>query len=213
MCPLLTEVKSYVAARLDEFGRIDEGRHRQLLALSQYVEERLRQGRAADLTFICTHNSRRSHMAQIWAHTSAEFFKLPGVRTYSGGTEVAAFHPSAVRAIAQAGFLVDKEAAGKNPVYLVRSGKNAEPQKCFSKLYNDPSNPAGDFCAIMTCAQAEEACPVVFGAAVRISLPYEDPKKFDGTDLQDQMYAERCADIAREMLCAFSHVNVGPTKG
>jgi arsenate reductase len=213
MYPLLTEVKSYVAARLDERGRIDELRRRQLLALSQYVEARLREGRTAELTFICTHNSRRSHMAQIWAQTSAEFFKLPGVRTYSGGTEVAAFHPSAVRAIAQAGFLVDEKGEGKNPVYLVRSGRNAEPMKCFSKLYNDPSNPAGDFCAVMTCAQAEEACPVVFGATQRISLPYEDPKRFDGTDLQEQKYAERCADIAREMLYAFSHVTVGPTKG
>jgi len=194
---------------MTEFGSIARTRRPELMGLARYVEGELRAGKPADLTFICTHNSRRSHMAQIWAQTAASLFKLAGVRTFSGGTEATAFNERAVRAIRNAGCLVEENGRNENPRYLVRFSGDADPIMCYSKLYDDPSNPRQDFCAVMTCSQADEACPVVLGASQRISLPYEDPKEYDGTENEQQKYEERCAEIAREMIYVFSHVRLG----
>ncbi|MBW2160612.1 MAG: hypothetical protein JRH14_11750 [Deltaproteobacteria bacterium] len=48
--------------------------------------------------------------------------------------------------------------------YLDRALQGVE---CFSKTYDDPGNPAEGFVAVMTCSEADEACPVVSGAALR----------------------------------------------
>ena len=211
MNALLPAVKSYADARSGEFGKIGKIRRKELLDISAYVEQALRAGGRADLTFICTHNSRRSHIAQIWAQTAAAYFKLSGVRTFSGGTQVTAFNANAVAAIRGAGFLIEQTGGAENPVVVIRYGRRSEPMRCHSKLYDDPANPQQNFCAVMTCSQADEACPVVRGASSRVSIPYEDPKKYDGTDQQEEKYQERCAEIAREMVFVFSHVNVPPT--
>ena len=58
----------------------------------------------------------------------------------------------------------------------------------------------------MTCAHADGQCPVVAGAAKRISLNYDDPKAFDDTVLEKVKYRERVMEIGRELLYAFSHV-------
>lgn len=60
--------------------------------------------------------------------------------------------------------------------------------------------------AVITCSEAEEACPVVFGAATRYTIPYDDPRAFDGTPEEEGRYAERRRQIAREMLYLFSDV-------
>lgn len=209
MDALIPAVRAYALDRIGEFEKIDERRARMLVELSDYVEARLHEGATAELIFICTHNSRRSHMAQIWAQTAAAFFTVRGVRTYSGGTEATAFNRNAVRAISTAGFLVEQEGESENPVYRVRYAKNVEPMRCFSKRFDHRSNPARDFCAVMTCAQADEACPVIPGASTRVSLAHEDPKEYDGTGEAEAKYNERLADIAREMLFAFSRVDAG----
>jgi arsenate reductase len=59
----------------------------------------------------------------------------------------------------------------------------------------------------MTCTHADENCPLVAGADVRISLPYDDPKAFDNTPLEAAKYTERVHEIGREILYAFSLVN------
>ena len=38
------------------------------------------------LNFICTHNSRRSHLGQIWAAIAGAYYNVD-VATFSGGTE------------------------------------------------------------------------------------------------------------------------------
>ncbi|MCK4776283.1 MAG: protein-tyrosine-phosphatase, partial [Candidatus Krumholzibacteria bacterium] len=65
-----------------------------------------------------------------------------------------------------------------------------------------------DFCAVMTCSQADKNCPVVVGASMRVAIPYDDPKAFDGTDQEAANYDERCRQISREMLYLFSAVNM-----
>ena len=58
----------------------------------------------------------------------------------------------------------------------------------------------------MTCNSADEACPIVFGAELRIPVKYEDPKVFDGTEKQEKKYAERSLEIAQEMWWVFGSI-------
>lgn len=166
--------------------------------IAAFVQERQQAGVPADLTFICTHNSRRSHLSQLWAATAAWYHGIDHVRTYSGGTEATAFNPRAVAAVERAGFRVERP-EGTNPVYAVSCSADREPEQCWSKVYSDPANPQKDFCAVMTCSEADRNCPIVFGALDRISLPYLDPKEADGTPEEAARYDARCLQIAAEL--------------
>jgi arsenate reductase len=203
---LYPELAASVVAGVAEFDRIDRDRKNELDELARAVASRTKNGEASRLTFICTHNSRRSHLSQLWAQTAAHAYGVEGVETFSGGTEATAFNPRAVAAIGRAGFRVE-EADGGNPVYVVRYGDDMAPMECFSKVYDLAPNPTAGFVAVMTCSTADEACPIVRGAVERVAIAYEDPKAFDGTELEAAKYDERCRQIAREMLYLFSQVD------
>jgi hypothetical protein len=200
------ELAAFIAGRLSELGEIDDPRRQKLGAIAGFVSSKVREGLPARLTFICTHNSRRSHMSQLWAQTAAHYFSVPGVESYSGGTEATAFNPRAVAALGRAGFLIDRVEDGDNPVYEVRFRPEMDPMRAFSKVYDQPPNPTQGFAAVMTCSAADAACPIVFGAEQRIAIPYDDPKAFDDTVQEAAKYDERCRQIAREMLYLFSTV-------
>ena len=68
------------------------------------------------------------------------------------------------------------------------SDENAFPISDFSKRYDDDFNPENDFTAILTCSSADKDCPYIPGANKRIALTYEDPKTFDNTPQQREMY-------------------------
>lgn len=142
-------------------------------------------------------------MAQLWAATAAAHFGVEPVCTYSGGTEATAFNPRAVAALKRAGFEIQNP-GGDNPRYRVTYAAGGPVLECFSKTYDDALNPSDGFAAIMTCSEADEACPVVHGAALRSRLRYEDPKVADGTPGEAAVYDERCLQIAGEMLYLFS---------
>lgn len=194
---LYPEVKSYLEQALNESAKINAERKKDLDALAGYITS----NSISSLTFICTHNSRRSHMGQIWAAAAAAYYGLHhNVRTYSGGTEATAFNPRAVDALKRAGMQINVIEESSNPVYEVSYADFEAPLHCFSKIYSHDSNPKTEFAAVMTCSQADEACPLVAGAKARFSIPYEDPKKFDGTALEAAKYDERSLQIAAEMM-------------
>jgi arsenate reductase len=200
-----TVLEHYIhrAMRLAE-GIADE-RKRLLEDVAAFVSTKRRSGEIAELTFICTHNSRRSQMGQVWAATAAAHHGIDGVRAYSGGTEVTAFNPRAVAALQRGGFAIENP-GGANPHYLVNFAEGGPTIDCFSKPYDDSTNPPEGFAAIMTCSEADEACPIILGAALRVPLRYEDPKVADGTSGEAAAYDERCLQIATEMLYLFSRV-------
>jgi arsenate reductase (thioredoxin) len=78
----------------------------------------------------------------------------------------------------------------------------------YSKVYSDPFNPSVGYAAVMTCSHADENCPLVIGAETRISLPFNDPKDFDGTPQEIEKYHERVLEIGREICFAFSQVKL-----
>lgn len=201
---VLKTIQNKIDELKKQFNRIDPDRKELLISFAEYISEKLKEDKKINLTFICTHNSRRSHISQIWAQVAAEYFGIKNVKCYSGGTEATAFNPRAVNAMQKAGFKIEQKDNSDNPLYLVYYSENSEPLKCFSKIYNDLFNPQKDFAAVMTCSDADENCPVVLGADKRFPIRYEDPKIFDGTDQEEEKYDERVEQIAREMLFAFS---------
>lgn len=203
---MFPDVDKYVAARVAEFDQIPSERQAQLKKLSLHVQSRIKAGQPVRLTFICTHNSRRSHLSQIWAATAAAHYGIAGVETYSGGTEATAFNPRAIAAVERAGFTVKPTDDTKNPKQEVRFQEAGAAMVCFSKRYDAAVNPQTDYCAVMTCSEADKSCPIVKGASLRLALPYDDPKVADSTPGESKTYDERCAQIAREMLFVFSQV-------
>ena len=203
---LLPALAQTVNLLLKGFDSIPVGRRKILNQLTEFVKSKINSKQTVNLNFICTHNSRRSHISQIWARTAAHYYKIPGVVCFSGGTEATAFNSRAVKAMRNAGFSITEKKTGTNPLYEVRFSASADPVEAFSKKYDDPFNPVKDFAAIMTCSHADQNCPLVLGASARIALTYDDPKDFDGTPLESLKYEERVHEIGREILYAFSQV-------
>ncbi|MFY0687732.1 MAG: protein-tyrosine-phosphatase [Cyclobacteriaceae bacterium] len=183
---------------------ITEGRQKVLEPLVAYIFSKSQKGELVKLTFICTHNSRRSHFGQIWAQVSADYFGIEA-QTFSGGTEATAFNPRSVAAARRAGFSIP-EADGPNPVYEVRYSAEKSEMELFSKKYDEQPNPNEQFGAIMTCDSANEACPVIHGADVRLPILYKDPKEADDTPFEGERYDERCFQIATEMMYVMGKV-------
>lgn len=208
---MTTPLKTYCDKLVLLFAEIPEDRKKILLGITDYVQRKSEAGKEIHLVYICTHNSRRSHFGQVWAKTAAEYFGIPNVKTYSGGTEATAFNPNAIAALERVGFLIQKTTEGKNPVYHVFSGEDSSPNICFSKVYDHPENPQKEFAAIMTCSDAEENCPFIPGVELRIGTTYDDPKTFDNTPQQNAKYDERCKQIALECFYVFSMIQ--PIKG
>jgi arsenate reductase (thioredoxin) len=169
--------------------------------LADYLYSKIRCGQTIHLNFICTHNSRRSQLSQVWATTLGNYFGID-LFAYSGGVEVTEFNKRAVDALKREGFQIHKEGE-VNPVYSVYFGEEEKPVIAFSKNYGDQSNPNEGFAAVMTCDHADENCPFIFGAEERIPLRFEDPKLFDGSTLEAEKYSERSRQIAAELFLAF----------
>lgn len=203
---LLPQLQITTESLVKRFGSISAERRELLRQLTAFVEQRVQFGQTVYLNFICTHNSRRSHLSQLWAQAAAHYYGILNVQSYSGGTEATAFNPRAVKALSEAGFDIVKIKEGDNPVYEVFFAEEINPVTAFSKVYNDPFNHNKDFAAVMTCSHADENCPLVFGATARIALTYDDPKQFDGTLQEEEKYKERVEQIGTEILYAFSQV-------
>jgi arsenate reductase len=203
---LFEDLTSYVPRAEAGFSAIPNDRKEALNEIAQYIKSKKASGDDANLIFICTHNSRRSHLCQIWAAVASHHYNVAkGVNTFSGGTEATAFNPRAVAAIERAGLKVENP-GGLNPMYKVTFAEGVKPIICFSKIYNDLFNPSENFAAIMTCSEADSSCPFIPGASLRVSLPYLDPKVADNTPEETMRYDERCLQIATEMLYIFSLV-------
>ena len=184
---------------------VSDERKQVLQSLAEYIQNKVNTNEEIRLNFICTHNSRRSHLSQIWAQTMANFFGVKNVFCYSGGTEATAMFPKVAETLQNQGFEILKLSETENPVYAIKFDKNEHSVICFSKKYDHDFNPKSHFAAILTCDSADENCPIVFGAEARIPIKYEDPKKSDGTSEMDETYFNRSLEIATEMKFIFEN--------
>ena len=203
---LLPALQPYVTQVAGEVGTVSSERKEVLNAIANDVAARLKAGKRADMTFICTHNSRRSHMSQIWAATAAYYYGLDNVHTFSGGTQATACNCRTVAAMRRVGFDIEDATTGDNPIYLVRYAADRPVIRAYSKLYNADGNPKRDFMALMTCSVADKSCPVVQGAVSRYAIHYVDPRLCDDTPAETEAYNARCREIAQEMFYIMSEV-------
>jgi arsenate reductase len=182
---------------------VPEERKLILQPLITYLQKCKAANQAIRLNFICTHNSRRSHLSQIWAQTMAHYFGIDQVSCYSSGTESTALFPQVIETLQRVGFGITQLSDTTNPVYAIKFAENEPPIIGFSKTIDAPFNPQSEFAAIMTCSQADQGCPFIAGAAQRIPVQYDDPKAFDHTPQMAQMYEARSSQIATEFYYVF----------
>ena len=124
--------------------------------------------------FLCTHNSARSQMAEGMLRA----FGGGGFEAFSAGTEATHVRPLAVRAMAELGIDISAQESKTLDRYLDQS-----------------------FDAVITvCDQANEACPVIFGARKRLHWSFPDPSKAHGTDEQQLAVYRRVRDAIRERI-------------
>ncbi len=201
---LFPEVQSLIQSF--DFASLSKDRKEILQPLIDFVQQKSEEHQEIRLNLICTHNSRRSHLAQVWAQTAAYYYGIQNVFCYSSGTEATALYPKVAETLVQSGFKIMKLSENNNPVYAIKFAGNQAPIIGFSKTYDDDFNPENEFAAIMTCSQADGGCPFIAGAEKRIAVTYDDPKAVDNTEQQSEKYNERSAQIATEMFYVFSQI-------
>ena len=121
--------------------------------------------------FLCTHNSARSQIAEGLLRT------LGGDRfvAYSAGTEATSVRPLAIRAMAELGIDIAQQYSKRLDRYLDER-----------------------FDAVITvCDEANEACPVFFGARRRLHWSFPDPAKVAGTEDQQLEAYRQVRDALR----------------
>ena len=192
-------LKDQIVALEKEQVLITESRKTELQELARIISDHQESTGHTEVTFVCTHNSRRSQLSELWLRAGASYYKIKGIRTYSGGTAATAFNPRMVDAVVRFGFYLHKSGDSVNPRYIAKLGPS-DKNEMFSKKYDDPFNPNSDFVAVMVCSQADKDCPFVPGAFARVALPYEDPKAYDNTPEEKQAYDDKVREIGREIL-------------
>lgn len=203
---LFPEIEEIILAL--DFESITAERKIILQPLIDFIQSKATNKQEIRLNLICTHNSRRSHLSQVWAQTAAAHYNIKNVFCYSGGTEATALFPMVAKTLEQSGFKIKTIAAGNNPIYTIKYAANEHPIIGFSKTYDDDFNPQSEFAAILTCSQADNGCPFIAGAEMRIPITFEDPKAFDNTPQQAEKYHERSLQIATEMCYVFSQIKL-----
>ncbi len=196
---LIPSLKSLIDEISSDFEQISEDRKKELTAFATEIGHAIRLHGTAKLNFICTHNSRRSHLSQVTAQTAAAYYGIEAIECYSGGTEATACNARTVAAFEQAGFKVTKTTDSDNPVYEISFANGLAPLRAWSKVYNDEANPSADYLAIMTCNHADQNCPIVQGASKRIPLTFVDPKVSDDTPEEADTYSARLKEIGSQM--------------
>src|ERR1044072_3652347 len=123
---LLPALRPYAQEVANALGMVSAERKVVLDAIASNIVAQREAGKPARMTFICTHNSRRSHLSQIWAQTAAYYYGLDKVQAFSGGTEATACNCRTVAAMRTAGFNIEDATRGDNPVYLVRYAEDSQ---------------------------------------------------------------------------------------
>jgi len=201
-----SSLENYCKVLISEFDEIPKDRQELLKTLGAYIAEKARQKKAIKFVVICTHNSRRSHIGQLWLQAAAQWYGVSNMDTFSGGTEATAFNKSAIAALQRIGFEIEQEKEGGNPIYWATIHiKEPLSKTLFSKTFDSSPNPKKDFAAIMVCSEADAGCPFVPGADARFAIPFEDPKQFDGMENEAEEYDKSVRQIGREFFFAVHH--------
>tara|TARA_R110002126_G_scaffold291495_1_gene453195 strand:- start:26873 stop:27505 length:633 start_codon:yes stop_codon:yes gene_type:complete len=184
---------------------ISEDRSKLLLKIAETIANEYATKEVVNLNFICTHNSRRSQLGQVWGFYAAHYFNL-NMNSFSGGTEVTAFYRNTVKTLQKVGFLFQVvDFSHQNPKYEISFDESKKSIYGFSKLYDNAENKE-PYMAITTCDSADKNCPFIPSATHRFHLPFVDPKHSDGSATQEETYLKTNKQIAGEVYFIFSQV-------
>ena len=199
-------LKEYIKTILKNIDMgLEKNRKDKLVKLAQVIKRNHELQNIVKIIFICTHNSRRSQLSQVWAYVSSLYFKLDFIKPFSGGTEIDTVNLNVINSLINSGLKIEKTHKGK-AIYLLKSFKKDKGINLYSKVYNFKLNPSKHFIAIMTCSDADQMCPVIKGADKKISLLYSDPRGADNTGLEKEVYNQTCSIIAKEMFYLMKQV-------
>ncbi len=138
------------------------------------------------IVFICTHNSRRSQLCEFWAKYFSNHYEK-NLNFYSAGVEKTEVYNGVFKALLRCGIkrLNNKLIVEKKSIRLESKTLEEIHLKSFISIFN--------------CSDAEKNCPIDFRSIANINLKYEDPKRFDGSSLEEDEYFKTSYKIAREL--------------
>ena len=199
----LVDMTSNILENIERFVHqitfIDEERKILLNLLSDSIYEQLQQQKTISLAFICTHNSRRSHLAQMWFWLACQRFGLTNIECLSAGTEKTALNDRIVDSARRFGLTIQTKDRSTNPIYQLSSPLADQQLSLFSKKVEELPNSINKPMAIMVCDHASENCPYVNFKKVG-HLHYVDPKYADDTIEESMVYDKTLQRIACEMI-------------
>jgi len=124
--------------------------------------------------FLSTHNSARSQMAEgLLRALGGDQFEA-----FSAGTEATHVRPLAIQAMAELGIDISRQES-----------------KTLARYLDQPFDQV-----ITVCDQANEACPVFFGARERRHWSLRDPSQARGTEAQQLAVYREVRDALRERI-------------
>ncbi len=139
-----------------------------------------------NIVFLCTHNSRRSQLCQIWGSILSKIYKID-LNFHSAGSEKTEVHKNIFYCLSNAGVKV-----GDNKIHFEDLTINLR-----SKRLGEIK--AKKFIAIMTCSDAEKSCPTDPRSIKNIKIIYEDPKIFDNSEREKEEYYKTSKSIAEDL--------------
>ena len=143
------------------------------------------------IVFMCTLNSRRSQLCEVWANILSNRLNLK-LSFFSAGTEKTEVYKEVIETLCRVGVDINKE--GK--LNLTSNTINIY-SKTLDEIKEDK------FIGIMNCSDAEKHCPLDPRSKKNIKLFYDDPKKYDGTTKESDEYDRTCRLIASELNAIF----------
>ncbi len=207
-----------VAAHADmlttSFDMIDETHREAGEKLVDWIVKNYKPGQPLHVTVICTGNSRRSILGATMGNIAAAYYGMPEIRFHSGGTAPTAFNPRTIAALKDIGVEIEAdrftrlpEASRRPPTRSTPSGgARAWRRPSSPRPTSMPPTPSRASPPSWSAARRTPPARFVKGAALRISMPYLDPKIYDDSVYESQKYAERRDDIGRLMLSVMMQV-------
>ena len=98
---LFTDIEQVINSL--DIAKIHQDRTEILQHLIDYIQSKVDLKETVRINFICTHNSRRSHLSQVWAQTMATYFGIETMRPASArpNTPACRYSPRRVAARGQ----------------------------------------------------------------------------------------------------------------
>ncbi|HSZ72973.1 MAG TPA: hypothetical protein VK750_09880 [Cytophagaceae bacterium] len=197
---IYSKIDAFLKQAIENFDLIPQERKVLLEQIAAYVQEGMDKNAQVGLLYACIHNSRRSQLGQVWGKVAASYFGHYTIQTYSGGSESKALSPNVVDVLNEVGFKITRDRVSNNPLYSISYDDDQDKITCFSKKYNDITNPKKMFVAILTCAATDPDCPDIMEADLKIITTYEDKVKSESS------HAAISKEIATECLYLFSKI-------